>query len=179
MSHSEVQHGWSFELVRKYQLDSGVDGVAFFQGLPPVVSPDSWTDDNLFAHMTAAICIPMNVIRGLGPLLKPNSGVLFVSSTSVKNGSFDPAYGSAQAAKLGLASSLQRWAPEYRFNILTCGLVEGSPVHTEMSIDFQENHRKKARCGRLVTGEQVASAGWETITNQGLSMSNLEVGRET
>jgi NAD(P)-dependent dehydrogenase (short-subunit alcohol dehydrogenase family) len=61
------------------------------------------------------------------------SVIIFFSSVAKKKGSYDPSYAAAKSGLVGLMHSLANAYKTQRFNIISLGLVENSPVFNQMS----------------------------------------------
>jgi len=144
---------------------SSYAGVVFFQGLPPRHTFGELDPVEITDHFNAAIGLPTLVINNLMDHLTVGASVLFISSTSILKGSYDPYYGAAQAAKIGLAASVQRFRKDLRVNVIQCGLIENSPVHLEMTEDFREMHRNANGGNSFVSARNVSSLAWHIIQN--------------
>ncbi len=151
------------------------DAVIFCQGLNPSKNLKE-SDFNHFIQMYAVnVAGPAQLLKQLIRVLKPGASVLFFGSIATKKGSYDPAYASAKAAIIGLTASLVRAYPDYRFNILTLGLVEGSPVFEGMTEDFIGRHANNMFNNQLIKVENVIGLLDELIHNSNINNANFHL----
>ena len=69
------------------------------------------------------IVSPTLLIQKLHKHCNDNCLIFFMSSIAAKKGSYDPSYAAAKSALHGLVQSLANAFPNYRFNMLSLGLV--------------------------------------------------------
>ncbi len=157
-------------------LPDKISGVLFLQGKNPSVGMHELSDED-FRQMTAInIMSPLKIIRHIEDRLCPGAGVVFVSSVAGKKGSYDPSYSIAKAGLGGLQATMTRWFPKLRFNTVSLGLVEGSPVHSGMTPDFVEKH-KQSMSGSLVQVDDVCKALDLLLQCQSVSNAVIDVDR--
>ncbi|MNE70268.1 hypothetical protein D3C80_1660490 [compost metagenome] len=65
--------------------------------------------------------------------------------------------------------------PDYRFNILTLGLVEGSPVFEGMTEDFIGRHANNMFNNQLIKVENVIGLLDELIHNSNINNANFHL----
>ena len=160
--------------IRQFELPAGLelDGVFFCQGLNPSRGLAT-TDFEHFQRMHAVnIAGPALMIRGLLPYLRPGASSIFLGSTTVRRGSFDPAYGACKAALTGLVNSLARYQPQHRFNLISLALVEGSPVSQGMPDERRAQHASTMFGGQLVDADGVARLALEIFVNQNINRAD-------
>ena len=91
-----------------------------------------------------------------------------------RRGSYDPSYAAAKSALVGLIQSLAKANPDLRFNILSLGLVEGSPVQQGMTPDFLKRHID-AMGGKLVSVDDVCKTIDHLIQCKSISSQDIKI----
>lgn len=150
-----------------------IDALLFCQGMDPtkgVVNTDA-------AHMgrmyQVSIVAPTLLVRQLAPSIRPRGAVVFLGSAAATKGSYDPAYASTKAGLQGLLPSLANVFTHVRFNQLSLGLIEGSPVHRGMSEEFVAKHKGRMFGGVLIRPENAAASLAHLIDNDNLHLANI------
>lgn len=138
-------------------MPNNISGIVFFQGISPSVGLKDMTVEHFQRMVKVNLSTPTVLISALTPKMAKGCSVIFFSSVAQKKGSYDPAYGAAKSAMPGLIQSLANACPDFRFNCLALGLVEGSPVHLQMTDDFVERHKSRMFGRRLIQPGEVAS----------------------
>jgi 3-oxoacyl-[acyl-carrier protein] reductase len=133
------------------------------------------TIDHFHKMVNINLIIPTMLINALLPKLNECSSVIFFSSVAKRKGSYDPAYAASKSGLSGLVQSLANACPNIRFNTLSLGLVEGSPVHVQMSPDFVEKHSDKMFLKRLIKKEDVVRVINELLINNSINRSDLSL----
>jgi len=155
--------------------DEPIDGVLFGQGRNPGVG----LAEANFAHFNAMhqinIAGPTLLVRKLMPRMQRGGGFVFIGTSGVRRGSFDPAYGANKAALWGLINSLARYNQAQRFNVISLALVEGSPVSESMPADRRKTHADTMFGGKLVDAEGVARVALELMSNQNINRTNFQI----
>ena len=131
-------------------LPNDIAGIIFFQGINPSVGLKEMTIEHFQRMMKVNLSVPTVLISALLSKMAKDCSVIFFSSVALKKGSYDPAYGAAKSAIAGLIQSLANACPDFRFNSIALGLVEGSPVHLQMTDDFVERHKSRMFGRRLI-----------------------------
>lgn len=157
------------------KINLPLDGIIFFQGLNPSHSFADLTYEHFYLMMNIHVIAPSILLKGLSRRMNDECSVLFFSSIAKQKGSYDPCYASAKSALNGLIQSLANCCPKQRFNIITLGLVQNSPVHQGMSADFIEKHSSRMFKNRLVDAASVASMIDEVLNNKSLNRADLNL----
>ena len=118
----------------------GLDGILFLQGINPRAGVDDIDEDQFQDMLSLNLSTPLQIIRRLRSWINKGAAVVFASSIAREKGSYDPSYASAKAGLVGLQGTLSNHFPDIRFNTISLGLIEGSPVHREMTSDFEKKH---------------------------------------
>lgn len=148
------------------------DGVLFSQGINPSLGFENSHLGHFDRMYRVNIAGPAFAIRRLIPWVAPASCFLFLGSSAVRRGSYDPAYGSSKAALTGLVNSLARYVPTHRFNIISLGLVEGSPVSEGMPTERRRQHASEMFGRELVQSEGIARLALEIFTNRNINRAD-------
>lgn len=146
-----------------------LDGVLFCQGINPSKGLGEATYEHFQRMQAVNIAGPAVMLRGLLPHLRPGAASVFLGSSAVRRGSYDPAYGSCKAALSGLINSLARYHPQHRFNLISLALVEGSPVSQGMPEERRAQHAVTMFGNRLVDADGVARLALEIFANQNIN----------
>jgi 3-oxoacyl-[acyl-carrier protein] reductase len=152
-----------------------IDGIVFFQGINPSVGLKEMTCEHFSKMMRVNLIMPTMVIKALKEKINLSGSVIFFSSIAKRKGSYDPSYAAAKSAISGLIQSLANQCPEFRFNILSLGLVEGSPVHLGMTPDYVKRHTDKMFQGKLIKKEDVIKVIDELIRNESINRSEISL----
>jgi NAD(P)-dependent dehydrogenase (short-subunit alcohol dehydrogenase family) len=104
-----------------------------------------------------------------------NCLVLFVSSVAKRKGSYDPSYAAAKAGLTGLMHSLANTYKKQRFNLISLGLVEDSPVYKQMTKDFREKHAARMQNGKFIKSENVVSVINLLIENENINRADIGI----
>jgi NAD(P)-dependent dehydrogenase (short-subunit alcohol dehydrogenase family) len=118
---------------------------------------------------------PALLIKRLANQLSDGALVLFISSVAKKKGSYDPAYASAKAGLTGLMHSLANAYPQLRFNIISLGLVENSPVFNNMTPDFRQKHADRMINNEFIKASDVIIAIADLINNNTVNRTDIEI----
>ncbi len=157
------------------KIDFSVDAIIFLQGINPSKGFNDITSEHFLNMMKVNLVAPTLLVRGLQGQLSDNCSVLFFSSVSKRKGSYDPSYASAKAGLFGLMQSLANANARLRFNIISLGLVENSPVYNQMTDDFRAKHAGRMRNGQFVKAENVCSVIDTLINNESINRADIEV----
>jgi 3-oxoacyl-[acyl-carrier protein] reductase len=149
--------------------------ILFFQGINPSIGAKQMTSSHFVKMLQVNLITPALLVKNLATLLHKEALILFVSSISKKKGSYDPAYASAKAGLTGLMHSLANAWPDFRFNIISLGLVEGSPIYESMTPDFRIKHSKRMFSDRLIRVNDVANVVKELINNHSINRTDVEI----
>ena len=97
------------------------------------------------------------LIRNILPLLTKKSRLLFFSSVSAQNGSYDPIYAASKGSLLSFIKSLVPSLPiESTVNAIAPGLIQDSTMFTNMTHVRQEFHKEKIHSGKLLDKDDLA-----------------------
>lgn len=157
------------------QLNNNFHAVLFFQGINPSVGANDTTEAHFNKMLKINLTTPALLLKSLSKKLEPGALVLFTSSVAKKKGSYDPAYASAKAGLKGLMYSLAGAWPQIRFNMISLGLVENSPVYHQMTTDFRQKHADKMFNNNLVKVDDVISMVAELIVNKSITRKDIEI----
>ncbi|WPP52630.1 SDR family oxidoreductase [Catalinimonas niigatensis] len=157
------------------QLPNNISAVLFAQGINPSVGAENMSVEHFMKMMKVNIITPSLLVRGLKNKVASSTSFIFFSSISKLKGSYDPAYAAAKSATDGLLFSLAKAYPKWRFNQLSLGLVENSPVHREMTDDFIERHTSHMHNNELVNVDNVLSMLSEMIRNKNMHLADIKL----
>ncbi len=157
------------------KLNKTFDGVIFFQGLNPTMGFNDITYEHFLKMLKVNIILPSLLIQSIAPKLNKGCSVIFFSSIAKRKGSYDPSYASAKAGIIGLAHSLANACSDVRFNIISLGLVEESPVHINMTTDFIERHSHRMFQRKLIDSKDVIRIINELLINKGFNRADIEI----
>lgn len=150
------------------------DGILFFQGINPSKNAKEITTEHFVKMLTVNLVGPAILLKHLYKNLNVNSMILFISSIAAQKGSYDPSYASAKAGINGLVQSLANEFPDFRFNTLSLGLVENSPVFNNMTLDFRQKHAERMN-NKFVQVNDVSSAVYELLRNLSINKTTLNI----
>lgn len=150
------------------------DAILFFQG----VNPSKNTKETSAAHFNRMLAVnlsgPALLMKQIHSQLNENAMMLFLSSVASRKGSYDPAYAAAKAGLEGLMQSFANEFKQYRFNIISLGLVEGSPVFNQMTPDFRARHFERMN-NQFVQPRNVASMILELLSNSSINRAHISL----
>lgn len=150
------------------------DGILFFQGINPSKNTKEITTEHFVKMLIVNLVGPAILLKHLYKNLNVNSMILFVSSIAAQKGSYDPSYASAKAGIIGLVQSLANEFPDFRFNTISLGLVENSPVFNNMTLDFRQKHAERMN-NKFVQVNDVSSAVYELLRNLSINKTTLNI----
>jgi len=157
-------------------LEKGIDALVFLQGINPSMGVHDINASHFRDMLSVNLIMPMEVINNLLPLLNKDASIIFISSVAEKKGSYDPSYASAKSGMRGLQQTLSNQLPNLRFNIISLGLVKGSPVETGMTDDFRQRHLD-AMGNQLVDTNDVCKTIEFLIECNSVARSTISVDR--
>jgi len=177
-NRSEEHLSFNFENCETIQnlvekLDFQIDGILFLQGKNPSIGINEISENDFINMMRINIVSPLLFIRDLKEKLASNCSVIFISSVAKQKGSYDPSYAVAKAGLVGLIHSLANHFPNLRFNSISLGLVEDSPVYQQMTEDFRKKHA--SRMQSLVKAENVVTVLDMIIQNTSINRADIAV----
>ncbi len=133
-----------------HSIVSHIDTAIFLAGILPGKNLKEYNLTDMETVMTVNFTGQAKVIKGLLPLFDSNSQIIMVSSISAQRGSYDPIYAASKGAILPFVKSLAVGLGGVRVNAIAPGLIEGSTMYKEMSVDRQELHRQQTSQKRLL-----------------------------
>ena len=157
------------------KIDFPVDAILFLQGINPTMGVADITEDHFSRMLKINLVTPVLLIRELKGKITEHGTVIFFSSVSKRKGSYDPSYASAKAGLVGLMHSLANAYPRQRFNLISLGLVEGSPVYNEMTEDFRTKHSERMHNNSFIKPENVAQVIDMIISNNNINRSDIAI----
>ena len=161
----------AIDTISQLNLDKKLkfDAILFLQG----INPSKGILDINYEHFQRMLHVhvvgPTLFIQKLHQNLNENCLILFMSSIAAKKGSYDPSYAAAKSALQGLVKSLANAFSNYRFNLLSLGLVKDSPVYQQMTPDFRDKHSSRMYRQSFIKIENVISMILELINNDNLN----------
>ncbi|MFI5142347.1 MAG: SDR family oxidoreductase, partial [Bacteroidia bacterium] len=111
----------------------------------------------------------------LHSVINPNALILFFSSIAAQKGSYDPSYAAAKSALAGLMNSFANEFPTIRFNSISLGLVEGSPVEKGMTEDFKKRHKDRMFGNELIKIESIIDTIELLLKNKSICTTNVQL----
>lgn len=156
-------------------LSDNYQAILFFQGVNPSIGAKEMTADHFIKMLQVNLVAPALLVKSVARQLNMGALILFVSSIAQKKGSYDPAYASAKAGLTGLMHSLANAWPDFRFNIISLGLVEGSPVYQNMTPDFKKKHSDRMFNNSFIKVDDVINVVNELINNQSINRTDIEI----
>ncbi len=117
---------------------------------------------------------PIKLVKALLPVLADGARVIFVSSISADNGSYDPTYAAAKAALGGFVKSMAKFCDgKYRVNIVAPGLIEDTTMFDGFTADRVAHHVDQTPTGELNAPADIAAIlhelcqpKWRNLTGQ-------------
>jgi len=161
----------NFKLPDSIQLD----GIFFLQGINPQKNTKEISYDHFLKMMQVNIIGPTLLIKKLHSVINPNALVLFFSSIAAQKGSYDPSYAAAKSALAGLMNSLANEFSSIRFNSISLGLVEGSPVEKGMTEDFKKRHKDRMFGNELIKVEFIIDTIELLLKNKSICTTNVQL----
>lgn len=150
------------------------DGILFFQGINPSKNTKEMTQQHFIRMLQVNLIGPTLFLKHFNKNLNKDAMVLFVSSVAAQKGSYDPSYAAAKSAIAGLTQSLANEFVDFRFNTISLGLVENSPVYNNMTPDFRQKHADRMN-NRFVQVNNVSSAICELLRNASINKITLSI----
>lgn len=151
------------------------DAIIFLQGINPSQGVFDIGYEHFQKMLNVHVIAPTLFIQKLHQNLNENCLILFMSSIAAKKGSYDPSYAAAKSALHGLIKSLANAIPNCRFNLLSLGLVQNSPVYNQMTPDFREKHASRMYRQSFIKVENVISTILELINNDNLNRAVIDL----
>jgi 3-oxoacyl-[acyl-carrier protein] reductase len=157
------------------EVKTGLDGVIFFQGINPQKNAKETTSEHVMKVLEVGVLGPILLIQAFAEKLNPGASVVFLSSVAARKGSYDPAYAAAKSAISGMMFSFAGEFPLLRFNSVSLGLVEGSPVFEGMTPDFREKHRTRMFNKQFVKAANVVRVIDELLLNDNINRETIHL----
>ncbi len=157
------------------KIKTKIDGVIFAQGINPSQGVNEISLQHFQQMMQVNLYTPIMLLRCLREKLEMNAGIVFFSSVAKRKGSYDPSYAAAKAGVGGLIQTLANSFPSQRFNMITLGLVEGSPVYEGMTEDFREKHASRMQNRNFIKPESVCSVVDMLLNNININRADVAV----
>ncbi|HXB38956.1 MAG TPA: SDR family oxidoreductase [Bacteroidia bacterium] len=171
LDFSDIAAVENFQLPEKMHLD----GIFFLQGINPQKNTKEITYEHFLKMMQVNVIGPALLIKKLHPLINPNALVLFFSSIAAQKGSYDPSYAAAKSALTGLLNSLANEFSSIRFNSISLGLVENSPVEKGMTEDFKKRHKDKMFGNELIKVDAIIDTIELILKNKSICSTNVQL----
>ena len=157
------------------KINFTIDGIIFFQGLNPSMGVADITEEHFIKMLKVNLVTPPLLIRSLKDKLSNGAVTIFFSSVAKRKGSYDPSYAAAKSGMVGLMHSLANAFKMQRFNIISLGLVENSPVFNQMSDDFRQGHATRMQNGSFVKADNVADTIDMVIKNSNINRADISI----
>jgi len=151
-----------------------VDGILFFQGINPSKNTKEMTAGHFMKMVNVNLIGPTLLLKHFNKNINKNAMLLFISSIAAQKGSYDPAYASAKAAMVGLIQTFANEFPDIRFNTISLGLVENSPVYNNMTPDFRQKHAERMN-NQFIKVDDVSSAIIELLQNSSINKAIVNI----
>ncbi|MFI5204354.1 MAG: SDR family oxidoreductase [Flavobacteriales bacterium] len=169
LDFSDVKSIDAFTLPKGISLDA----IFFLQGINPSKNTKETSYEHFLSMLQVNIIGPALLIQKLHASIKKEALVLFFSSIAAQKGSYDPAYASAKAALGGLMNSLANEFNHIRFNSISLGLVENSPVDKGMSEDFRKRHKERMFNQQLIQVKDILATIELLLKNKSISATTI------
>ncbi|MET0635113.1 MAG: SDR family oxidoreductase [Chitinophagaceae bacterium] len=156
-------------------IDIKIDGIVFLQGINPSMGVKDITEEHFLKMMKVNLVTPVLLLAALNNRLSAGASVVFISSVAKRKGSYDPSYAAAKSGLTGLMFSLANGYPQHRFNMISLGLVEGSPVFNGMTDDFRARHASHMQNGEFIKAENVTEVIDMVINNVNLNKTDIAI----
>jgi 3-oxoacyl-[acyl-carrier protein] reductase len=153
-----------------------INGILFFQGINPSKNTLEMTSTHFLKMCLVNLIGPLLLIKHFHKNIDKNGMVLFMSSIASKKGSYDPSYAAAKSGIKGLVQSLAKEFPDLRFNTISLGLVEDSPVFNNMTPDFRKRHAEKMN-NKFVNANDVSTMIVELLQNTSINKTTVNIDR--
>jgi NAD(P)-dependent dehydrogenase (short-subunit alcohol dehydrogenase family) len=157
------------------KIDFAIDAIIFFQGVNPSMNVDQITEDHFIKMLKINLITPTLLLQSLKGKLTGGAVMIFFSSIAKKKGSYDPSYAAAKSGMVGLMHSLANAYKMQRFNILSLGLVENSPVFNQMTDDFRKSHAARMQNGNFIKAENIVNVIEMIIENNNINRADISV----
>ncbi|HEU4860469.1 MAG TPA: SDR family oxidoreductase [Chitinophagaceae bacterium] len=157
------------------KINYTIDAIIFFQGINPSMGIAEITEEHFIKMMKLNLITPTLLLQSLKEKLTNGAVTIFFSSVAKRKGSYDPSYAAAKSGLTGLMHSLANAYKMQRFNIISLGLVESSPVFNQMSDEFRKGHAARMQNGNFIKAENVTKVIDMIITNDNLNRADISL----
>jgi len=151
-----------------------LDGILFFQGINPSKNTKEMTAEHFMRMLNVNLIGPTLLLKHFHKNLNAGAMILFISSIAAKKGSYDPSYAAAKSGMIGLTHTLANEFPTLRFNSISLGLVENSPVYNNMTPDFRKKHFDRMN-GKFIQVDDVAAQIIELLQNSSINKAMINM----
>lgn len=155
------------------RISGNIDGILFLQGVNPSKGARDIDGRHFERMLKINLVTPTIILQVLESKLNKGASVLFISSIAKRKGSYDPSYGAAKAALVGLMNSLANSYPAVRFNLLSLGLVKDSPVYNSMTDEIKQRHSSRMFNNEFIEIENVLTMIYEMVNNSNLNRADI------
>ena len=152
-----------------------IDAIIFFQGINPSMGITEITEEHFIKMMKINLITPTLLLQSLKEKLGDGGVTIFFSSVAKKKGSYDPSYAAAKSGLVGLMHSCANAYKTQRFNIISLGLVENSPVFNQMTDEFKKGHAARMQNGDFIKAENVSNVIDMIIKNNNINRADISV----
>lgn len=152
-----------------------IEVILFLQGMNPSKGIKEITEEHFTDMLKVNLITPTLLIRELLTKIIPGASIMFVSSIAKRKGSYDPSYSTAKAGITGLVNSLANAYSQFRFNSISLGLVENSPVYNSMTEDYRIKHAEKMFNNSFIQISNVTSVINLLITNSNINRADFPI----
>jgi 3-oxoacyl-[acyl-carrier protein] reductase len=153
-----------------------IDLLVFAQGQGPSKNLAQSGRGHILNMLDSHVIGPLMCLKYFRRCFSRDPCIIFISSIAAVKGSYDPAYASAKGALNSLVRSMARELREVaRVNAISAGLVEDSPTHKRMSVDFIRRHTDRMYHGQLVDALHVADMVIEIYRNTSVNGAVIAV----
>ncbi|RYY56136.1 MAG: SDR family oxidoreductase [Chitinophagaceae bacterium] len=156
-------------------LEGTFSDLVFLQGINPSMGVKDITEEHFLRMMKVNLSTPVLLLAAMQDKIETGGSVVMVSSVAKRKGSYDPSYAAAKAGLTGLMLSLANGYPALRFNLVSLGLVEGSPVFNGMTDDFRARHAARMQNGTFIKASNVVSVIAQLIDNENLNRTDIAI----
>jgi 3-oxoacyl-[acyl-carrier protein] reductase len=157
------------------KINYTIDAIIFFQGINPSMGITGITEEHFIRMMKINLITPTLLLQSLKEKVRDGGVTIFFSSVAKKKGSYDPSYAAAKSGLVGLMHSFANAYKTQRFNIISLGLVENSPVFNQMTDEFKKGHAARMQNGNFIKAENVTNVIDMIIKNNNINRADISV----
>ena len=133
------------------------DNVIFLQGIIYSLNLSSYTDKKIFNTISLNTLSIIYFTKKILDLLTRDSLIVFVSSISASQGSYDPIYSASKSALHGFTKSLSKWlAPNKKFVCLCPGPIRKTRMFNRFTKKRKNHHIKNNPLKKLIDANEFA-----------------------